>query len=88
MTKNNKLCKIVKKILQNKKNVRFNDIDKLLKEFNYTVNQSNAGTSHYVYRKKEHNPITIPYKRPFIKECYIKEIIDILNLEELYEKNC
>jgi len=88
MPKNNKLCKIVKKILQNKKNVRFNDIDKLLKEFNYTENQHSSGTSHYVYRKKGHNPITIPFKKPFIKECYVKEIVNILDLEEFYEKNC
>ncbi len=81
-------CKLVKKILNNPKNVRFKDIDKLLKAFGYKAKQPKSGSIHFVYRKEGVNPITVPYKRPFVKEIYIKQIIKILNLEEFYEEHC
>jgi predicted RNA binding protein YcfA (HicA-like mRNA interferase family) len=81
-------CKLIKKILNNPKNVRFKDVDKLLKAFGYEAKQPSKGSSHFVYRKKGANPITVPYKRPFVKEIYIKQIIKILELEEYYEEHC
>jgi len=81
-------CKLIKDILNNPKNVKFEDVDKLLKIFGYEVKQPRKGSSHFVYRKKGANPITVPYKRPFVKEIYIKQIIRILNLEEYYEEYC
>lgn len=65
-------CKLIKKILNNPKNVRFEDLDKLLKAFGYDVKQPRKGSSHFVYRKKGAMPITVPYKRPFVKEAYVK----------------
>ncbi|GAB6163942.1 hypothetical protein JCM12298_31020 [Desulfothermus naphthae] len=81
-------CKLIKGLLNNPKNVRFKDVDRLLKAFGYEVKQPRSGGSHFVYRKKGVNPITIPFKRPFVKEIYIKQIIKILNLEEFYEQHC
>ena len=84
-----KVCKLLKRILQNPKNVRFEDLDKLLKEFGYKVRQPKGGSSHYIYYKEnERKIITIPFKKPFIKSVYIKEIIKILSLEVFYNEKC
>ena len=37
-------------------------------------------------RKQGCNPITVPKKRPFVKEHYVKRVIDLLNLEDWYEE--
>ena len=79
---------IIKEIISNLRYVKFETLDKLLKLFGYKPKQLRRGSSHYVYRKPGANPITVPYKRPFLKEVYIKHVIKILNLEEFYEKYC
>ena len=81
-------CKIVKTILVNRKHVSFEDMDKLLRAFGYEPKQPRKGSSHFVYRKKGAMPITIPFKRPFLKEVYVKQVIKLLKLEEFYEKEC
>jgi predicted RNA binding protein YcfA (HicA-like mRNA interferase family) len=83
-----KICKLLRSILKNPKHVRFEEIDKLLKEFGFEVAQPQGGSSHYVYRKNGYRPIVIPFKRPFVREFYIKDIIKILNLEEFQNEKC
>jgi len=63
-------CKLVKAILANRKHVSFEDMDRLLKAFGYEPKQPRGGSSHFVYRKKGAMPITIPFKRPFLKEVH------------------
>ncbi|TCK05262.1 type II toxin-antitoxin system HicA family toxin [Phorcysia thermohydrogeniphila] len=81
-------CKLVKAILTNCKHVSFEDMDKLLRAFGYEPKQPRGGSSHFVYRKKGAMPITIPFKRPFLKEVYVKQVIKLLKLEEFYEEEC
>jgi len=81
-----RLAKLVYKILANPKHVSFENLDKLLGEFGYERRQPRGGSSHYVYRKKGCKSITMPYKRPFVKEFYVKVVIRQLKLEEWYEK--
>ena len=88
MSKTKKRCKLVKAILTNRKHVSFEDIDKLLRAFGYEPKQPRGGSSHYVYRKKGVNPIVVPFKRPFLKEVYVKKVIKQLGLEDFYEENC
>ena len=84
-----KVCKLLKSILQNPKNVRFEDLDKLLKELGYEVRQPKGGSSHYTYFKPgEKKIITVPYKKPFIKSIYVKEVIKTLKLEVFYDEEC
>ena len=87
MSETKRRCKLVKAILTNRKHVSFKDMDKLLRAFGYEPNQSRGG-SHYVYRKKGVMPIVVPFKRPFLKEVYVKQVIKQLSLEEFYEENC
>ena len=79
------MCKQIKKrvtkILRNPKTVKFEELDKILVHFGFERSQKKGGSSHYVYRKKGGNPITVPKHKP-VKEFYIKNVIKILNLEE------
>ena len=81
-----KFIKLIKKILDNPKNVRFNQVDKILKYFGYERSQPRSGSSHYTYRKEDEEKITIPFNKP-IKAVYIKIIIKLLDLEDWYEQN-
>jgi len=58
-------CKLVEAILRNRKAVRFEELDRLLKAFGYEPRQPRRGSSHYVYRKDGVYPIIVPFKRPF-----------------------
>jgi predicted RNA binding protein YcfA (HicA-like mRNA interferase family) len=88
MAETKRKCKLVKAILANRKHVSFKDMDKLLKAFGYEPKQPRGGSSYYVYRKKGAKPIVVPFKRPFLKEFYVKQVIKLLRLEEFYEENC
>ena len=83
-----RICRLLEQVIFNIKNVKFKDIDKLLRELGYEKRQPRKGSSHYVYRKQGENPITIPFKKPFIKATYVKMLIKQLNLEGLYEETC
>ncbi len=83
-----RICKLLENLFNNPKDVRFEDLDKLLKAFDYEVRQPRGGSSHYVYRKKgKEMLITIPYKKP-VKQYYVKQVIKLLELEDYYEENC
>ncbi len=83
-----KICRLLKGILENPKHVRFEDIDKLLREFGFEVKQPRGGSSHHIYRKDGYKPIVIPFKRPFVREFYVKDVIKILKLEDFQDEKC
>ena len=58
-------------------------MDQILKSSGFEVRQPGSGSSHYIYTKGEVQ-ISVPFKRPFIKEVYIKRIRELLG--ENYEK--
>ncbi len=70
--------KLLQKIRQNPKNVRFEDIDKLLLSLGFEKRQRG---SHATYVLKEQGRITIPFRKPFILPVYVKEVLKLL--EEL-----
>ena len=75
--------KDIKKIVNSPQKVRFADIDKLLVAHGYTRRQSGGGSSHYIYTKEgEPHIITVPFKRPYVKEIYVKNIVKLLKLED------
>lgn len=67
--------KLVKNISNAPKNVRFEDLEKILNFTGYFCNKKNAG-SHFVFKKKEHEPLTLPFKKP-MKAHYVKLVLDI-----------
>ncbi|AFK87253.1 MULTISPECIES: hypothetical protein [Thermoanaerobacterium] len=59
--------KLIEKIKNNPKTVRFEEIDKILLDVGFVRTQPSKGSSHYTYHF-ENLTITIPYKRPYISE--------------------
>lgn len=72
--------KLLKKIRQNPKNVRFKDIDKLLLSFDFEKRQRG---SHATYVLKNKGRITIPVRKPFILPVYVKEVLKLLEEMDL-----
>ena len=80
-------CKRIKRILENPKNVSFDELDSVLSQFGWSY--SSPKGSHYPYSHEGFRDIiTVPFKRPFVNEHYVKQVIKILNLEEYYDENC
>ncbi|TVQ53218.1 MAG: type II toxin-antitoxin system HicA family toxin [Spirulina sp. DLM2.Bin59] len=78
MTKREKL---IKKILRDPVDVRFDDVQYLLKSFGFEEKRSNG--SHHIFRNTEGLKITIPKKGgQRVKRVYVQNIIKLLNLEK------
>ncbi len=78
--------KLLHKIRQNPKNVRYDEIDKILSWYGFGRRQASKGTSHYVYILRAAGKfyrLTIPFKRPFIKRVYIRKALEILDELEI-----
>ncbi len=72
--------KRVKKIFQNPRAVAFKELDRVLRDFGFTVRQPGSGSSHYVYTK-EAVQISVPFKRPYVKEVYVKRVLELIGGE-------
>lgn len=73
------------KLLQNicllSKDIRFDEIRKVLEHYGYTMKQPHSGSSHYTFRKAGKEPITIPRHEP-IKKVYVQMVKEIIESEE------
>ena len=69
--------KRVKKLFQNPKTVPFKELDRVLKDSGFEVRQPGSGSSHYVYTKGGIQ-ISVPFRRPFVKEVYVKRVLELL----------
>ncbi|MTI82327.1 MAG: toxin HicA [Firmicutes bacterium] len=79
-----KLQKLYRKIKNNPKAVSFRDLDKLLAFAGFKVRQPGGGSSHYFYKKKN-KCISVPYKRPYVREYYVNRVIELLEGELDFE---
>jgi hypothetical protein len=70
--------KRLERIRGNPKNVRFEDLDRLLIDFGFTRRQPRGGSSHYVYTRGELR-LTVPMNRPHLREVYIKNALKLLD---------
>jgi len=71
------LDKLITKVIKLNKNLRFDELAKVLRLLGYTQTQSGTGSSHYVFRKEGKMPITIVKAQP-IDVAYIKMVRDAL----------
>lgn len=78
--------KRLRKIFQNPKTVPFKELDLVLKGFEFEVRQPKSGSSHYVYTKGQIQ-ISVPFKRPYIKEVYVKRVLELIGGENNEEKS-
>lgn len=72
----NKKEKFLQRFRQNQKNVRFEDVDKLLLSLGFEKRQKG---SHATYILKGQGRITIPFRKPFILPVYVSELLKLLD---------
>ena len=75
--------KRVRKLFQNPKTVPFKELDKVLKDTGFSLRQPGSGSSNYIYTKGNMQ-ISVPFRRPFVKEIYVKRVLELIGEE--YEK--
>jgi predicted RNA binding protein YcfA (HicA-like mRNA interferase family) len=67
--------KQIERMRENPRNVRFDDIDAILRSLGFDSRQKG---SHVVYTNGEYR-ITVPVNRPFIKPVYVKQLLRLLD---------
>ncbi|MBF1089954.1 MAG: type II toxin-antitoxin system HicA family toxin [Solobacterium sp.] len=77
--------KLLSKILSLSKDMRFQELKRVLEYYGYQMTAPSSGSSHYTFRKPGKNPITIPKHEP-IKKIYVEMVRKIVE-EGLNEYN-
>ena len=73
--------KLIARICNLSKDLRFAELQKVLESYGYEMNAPRGGSSHYTFRKQGCKPITIPKHEP-IKRVYIEMVRQIVESEE------
>ncbi len=68
------------------KNMRFEELQKVLEHYGYTMSGPASGRSHKSFRKNGKATITIPQHNP-IKRAYVEEVKAIVESEENDDEN-
>lgn len=74
MSKWNKLISEIKNL---SKDLRFNEIKKILESYGYRMDSPSGGSSHRIFRKQGSRSLTIPENSP-VKVAYVKMVRDII----------
>lgn len=77
--------KLLQKIKSLDKNMRFDEIRKVMETYGYTMCGPSGGSSHKTFRKPGRNPVTIPQHEP-IKKIYIILVKEAIEKEEQEEE--
>ena len=72
--------KLLAKILTLSKDLRFDELRKVLESYGYEMHAPRGGSSHYIFRKPGCQPITIPKHEP-IKKIYVEMVRQIVESE-------
>ena len=78
--------KLLQRIHSLDKNMRFDELKKVLESYGYTMSGPSSGSSHKTFRKAGCNPITIPQHEP-IKRTYVEMVKDVVESEESDDEN-
>ena len=78
--------KLLARICTLSKDIRFDELRKVLESYGYKMNAPRSGSSHYTFRKKGCKPITIPKHEP-IKKVYVVMVKQIVESEERNDEN-
>lgn len=78
--------KLLNKICTLSKDVRFDELRKVLESYGYTMYNPSGGSSHFTFRKKGCKPITVPKHEP-IKKVYVEMVREIIESEENGNEN-
>ena len=72
--------KLLKRIRSLDKNMRFEELRKVLEFYGYVMSGPSSGSSHKTFWKPGCVPITIPQHNP-IKKAYVERVRDIIESE-------
>ena len=78
--------KLLQRICSLDKNLRFDELKKVLEHYGYKMDGPTAGSSHKTFRKKGKTIITIPQHAP-IKRAYVQEVKAVVENEEESNEN-
>lgn len=78
--------KLLKRICALSKDLRFDELRKVLESYGYVMNAPKGGSSHYTFRKSGWQPITIPKHEP-IKKVYVEMVKQIVESEAVNDEN-
>lgn len=73
--------KLLDRIKSLPKDVRFDELRKILESYGYEMQGAGKGSSHFTFRKKGCPPVTIPKNEP-IKRPYVEMVRDVIESEE------
>ena len=65
--------KLIARLLSLDKNMRFEELRRILESYGYVMTVPGSGSSHYTFRKKGKKLITIPRHEP-IKKIYVEMV--------------
>lgn len=69
--------KLLEKIRNNPKAVSFDDLDKVLRGYGFVRRQLRSGSSHHYYTFGALT-LSVPYKRPYVREIYVKQALALI----------
>ena len=72
--------KLLARICTLSKDLRFDELRKVLESYGYIMSAPRGGSSHYTLRKEGCNPITIPKHEP-IKKVYVEMVRQVVESE-------
>lgn len=78
--------KLLMRISNLSKNIRFDELRKVMESYGYKMNAPRRGSSHYTFRKPGCQPITIPRHEP-IKKVYVEMVKEIVESEAMNNEN-
>ena len=78
--------KLLMRISNLSKDIRFDELRKVMESYGYTMNAPRSGSSHYTFRKQGCQPITIPRHEP-IKKVYVEMVKEIVESEAMNNEN-
>lgn len=78
--------KLIAKIPTLSKDLRFDELRKVLESYGYEMHAPRGGSSHYTFRKPGCQPITIPKHEP-IKKVYVEMVRQIVESEASNNEN-
>lgn len=78
--------KLLIRISNLSKDIRFDELRKVMESYGYKMNTPRSGSSHYTFRKPGCQPITIPRHEP-IKKVYVEMVKEIVESEAMNNEN-
>ena len=78
--------KLLAEITTLSKDLRFEELRKVLEGYGYRMTGPRSGSSHYTFRKEGKSPITIPNHEP-IRRAYVELVRAVIEEETEHEND-